>query len=244
MPDTSVSIKDVENYVKDPFFKIHGENHLEYFKNLGKLMPDENFLDVGSGAGRMAIPLTSYLKDGKYEGFDIHSEGIEWCKKNISKKFPNFHFQQVDIFNKLYNKGGKILAKDFKFPFLDETFHFVNLTSVFTHMVPKDLENYFSEISRVLKKNGRCFISYFLLNEESIGNIKNKLSTINFEFEFEGYRSNDKKYPEQAIAYDEKYIVNLYKKNNLEILGSIHYGNWSGRKNTNFGQDVIIAIKN
>ena len=107
MPDPYVPIRAVENYVKDPRFKRQGEIHFEAFKNLGNLMPDENFLDVGSGAGRMAIPLTRYLKDGKYEGFDIHLEGIEWCKKNISKKFPNFHFQRADMFNKLYNKGEK-----------------------------------------------------------------------------------------------------------------------------------------
>jgi len=73
--------------------------------------------------------------------------------------------------------------------------------------------------------------------------MKNKLSKINFGFEFKGYRAQDKDYPERAIAYDEKYIVNLYKKNNLEILNPIHYGGWSGRKKCSFGQDVIIAKK-
>jgi len=242
--ESVVPIKDVERYTNRPAFKKQGQIFFEAFKNLGKLKPNENFLDVGSGAGRMALPLTSYLKDGIYEGFEIHSEGVEWCKNNISNKFPNFHFQKVDVFNKLYNNKGKILAKDFKFPYNDETFHFVNLTSVFTHMVPDDIENYFSEISRVLKKHGRCLISYFLLNDESKDNIQKNLSKKNFEFDFEGYKSNEKNNSERAIAYDEKYILNLYKKFNFKILYPIYYGSWSGRKNCLFGQDVIIAMKN
>lgn len=81
--------------------------------------------------------------------------------KNITPKYPNFNFQLADIYNKMYNPQGKYKASDYKFPYANETFDFVFLTSVFTHLLPQDMERYLSEIARVLKKNGRCFITFF-----------------------------------------------------------------------------------
>ena len=41
-------------------------------------------LDVGCGTGRMAVPLTGYLSDEEYEGFDLMPEAIERCQENIT----------------------------------------------------------------------------------------------------------------------------------------------------------------
>jgi len=116
----------------------------------------------------MAIPLTKYLSEGSYEGIDIIPYHINWCKKNIMSRYPNFRFQMADVFNKLYNPKGKYKPSEYEFPYQDEDFDFVFLTSVFTHMLPKDMENYFSQIARVLRKKGRCLITFFLLNKESL----------------------------------------------------------------------------
>ena len=53
------------------------------------------------------------------------------------------------------------------FPCADNSFDLVFLTSVFTHMFAGDVENYLSEISRVLKPGGKCLITWFLLDEVS-----------------------------------------------------------------------------
>ena len=37
------------------------------------------------------------------------------------------------------------------------------LTSVFTHMLPEDVEHYLDELARVLKPGGRTLITWFLL---------------------------------------------------------------------------------
>lgn len=56
----------------------------------------------------MAVQLVKYLdKNGWYEGFDIVKLGINWCRKEISTQYPNFHFRLVDIYNKFYNPKGK-----------------------------------------------------------------------------------------------------------------------------------------
>lgn len=220
-----------------------GETLFHLLRNWCKLRPDEKVLDVGSGVGRVALPLTSYLNQkGEYEGLEIIKEFVEWCQENISAKYPNFRFKHANVLNRNYNPNGKFAASQYKFPYEDESFDLVFLYSVFTHMLPKDLENYLSEISRVMKKNGRCLITFFLLNAESQRRIKAKRSKFNF-FSVDGYSTTDKKTPEKAVAYMEEYILKLYQQNGLEIVQPIHYGSWSGRKSVEYLQDAVVAIK-
>lgn len=63
-------------------------------------------LDVGSGIGRMARPLTKFLTSGSYVGIDIVPRGIEWCQRHITSRYPNFTFQHADVYNKEYNPTG------------------------------------------------------------------------------------------------------------------------------------------
>ena len=225
-------------------FKDLGEEFLRYFVDICGLKPNERILDVGCGVGRIACALTTYLnQEGSYEGFDIIPEAIDWDNKMITPKFPNFHFQLVDIYNKNYNPKGKYCAWEFKFPYEAESFDFVFLASVFTHMLPKDMEGYLSEVARVLKPNGRCLITFFLLNPESIKLIESKSGILDFQYQLEGYRTVSRKVPECAIAYDEATIRALYERYGLFITQPIHYGSWSGRKSYLSTQDIIVVVK-
>jgi len=154
-------------FVGDGDYKKIGEEFFVYLTELGGLKPTHKILDVGCGIGRMTLPLTRYLSnEGEYYGFDIVKKGIDWCNKNISTIYPNFQFEHANIYNKMYNQGGSIKSTEYKFPYNNEKFDFVFLTSVFTHMFRKDVEQYIKEISRVLKKSGKCLITFFLLNED------------------------------------------------------------------------------
>ena len=177
------------------------------------------------------------------DGFDIHKDSIEWCQDNIESKYPNFHFKLVDVYNKHYNEKGKYVASKFKFPYNDNTFDFVSLTSVFTHMIEPDMENYLAEISRVLKHKGRCYITYFLLNSESLTSIEEKKSDFDLKYQFGNYRSVSQNDPEEAIGYDESFIRTLYQKYQLEIIEPIKYGRWYGRIQVSDYLDVIIGVK-
>jgi len=235
-----VGVKDARRY------RAVGKEFLRYLKNLCALKPNGAVLDVGCGCGQVAAPLTKYLdQHGTYEGFDIDSTMIEWCVKNISFKYPNFHFQIADVFNKSYNTKGKYKASQYKFPYENESFDLIFLKSVFTHMLPQDMENYLSEISRTLKKNGRCVITYFLLYKESLESIEAKLSTQDFKYVFKDYRSTDETAHEKAVAYDKEYICRLYEKFDLVMAAPIYYGSWvkSIRKNFSGYHDMILVSK-
>ena len=68
------------------------------------LAPDGSILDVGCGAGRIAIPLTRYLSQhGRYVGFDVISDAIEWCRANITSRCRNFEFHHLDRRTKRFN---------------------------------------------------------------------------------------------------------------------------------------------
>ncbi len=233
------------------FNKI-GEEYFRYFVNLGGLKPHERVLDVGCGIGRMAVPLTRYLNaqedsaqgsaQTSYEGVDVFSEGIRWCRENITPRYPNFRFRVADIKNKEYNPSGRFAASEYTFPYENASFDFVLLTSVFTHLLPDELENYLSEIRRVLAPNGRCLASFFLINDESLGAIRSGISTINFGHDFGGYRAKDADTPEAAIAYPEDYVRSLYTERGLSIAEPIHYGAWPGRNDFLSYQDVVVAV--
>jgi ubiquinone/menaquinone biosynthesis C-methylase UbiE len=226
-------------------YKIIGDEFLQYFIEIGGLKKTDRILDVGSGIGRMAVPIAEYLlNEGSYEGIDIINYGVSWCTKKITPRYPNFHFQLADVYNKNYYPKGKQKASDYRFPFEENSFDFVLLTSVFTHMLPAEIENYLSEITRVLKPGGKCFITYFLLNQESLNHIENNKSRFAFKYDFEEYRIENKDVPEIAISFDESYIHQLYEKNGLNIAEPIHYVSWCGRDQHLSFQDIIVASKN
>ena len=232
------------SFVGDGDFTDVGNLFKQYFIDLADLRPDERVLDVGCGIGRMAVPLTDYLsQEGEYWGFDIKKKGIDWCQTNISSQYANFHFQHIDVYNKNYNRKGKLRAEDFRFPFEDGYFDFVFLTSVFTHMLPSDLENYLSEISRVLKPGGRCLITFFILNEESRNLIRSGRTTLDFKYEVEECLTVDDNNPEVAIAYNEDCVKQLFADYQLRISEPIHYGSWCERDTPFSYQDIIIATK-
>lgn len=225
-------------------FEQVGREFLDLFVQYGKLSPQAAVLDVGCGVGRMAIPLTRYLTpEGRYEGFDIAADEIRWCQKHITPRFPNFTFQVSDVFNTVYNPTGTTPAHAYTFPFPDATFDFVFLTSVFTHMLPRDLERYLSEIVRVTRPGSRTFITYFLLTEASRGLIDRGESSLDFRHAIEGCLTTDPSAPEAALAYPEEGIREMYRRHGLRIEEPVYYGSWCGRGTGTTYQDVLIGVR-
>jgi SAM-dependent methyltransferase len=220
-----------------------GNEFLTIFKETGSVRPQDTILDIGCGIGRMAVPFTRYLTaEATYNGFDIVPEGIAWCTKNITRRFPNFKFQLSDIYNKSYNPDGKILAKDYSFPFDNLSFDFIFATSVFTHLLPEDTANYLREASRVLKKGKTGLFTFFLLNKESRECIRDGKSFFKFRLDDQPFSLVTEDMPENAIAYDETWLKGLLHTTGLHIK-SIHYGSWCGREKHLSFQDIVVVTK-
>ena len=225
-------------------FKQNGDEFLRHYITLCGLQPDERMLDVGSGIGRKTLPLVGYLSErGTYDGLEVVRSAVEWCTKKYTRKYPNFRFHFIDIHNDLYNPAGTCKASAYTFPFADRHFDFVVLNSVFTHMVADEMENYLREAARVLRPGGRCLVSFFLLNEESVELIERGLSTIDLRHEIGDARTVSDKQPELAIGFRENYIARLYERVGLEMTRPVSYGSWCGRRDFLSYQDQVLAFK-
>jgi SAM-dependent methyltransferase len=226
-------------------FVAQGKQQLDLLTTYGGLKPDNNVLDIGSGIGRTAYALKTFLnKNAIYEGFDVVEKGILWCKKNITSEYPNFNFTYTPLNNDLYFLTDK-KAEKFKFPYTDNSFETVFLFSVFTHMQPLEVQNYLNEIQRVLKPNGKCLSTFFVYNPENEVQISENLGEFNFTFQKDGFRLMNEKVPSANIAFSEIKLNEM-----LEIAGLIKTnqvnGFWKSKETTNNlqdFQDVIVLEK-
>lgn len=228
-----------------PWIEI-GDRWVETMRMWGGLEPHHRVLDVGCGVGRMAIALASYLGDhGSYEGFDIQERAIRWCKREIEPRWPRARFHFVDVRNPEYRRRGGENASTFRFPFDDEEFDFVFLTSVFTHMLRDEVENYLSETRRVLASRGRCLITYYLLNAEVRRAIEGGGARHAFAHEVApGCYVERRRSLRAAVAYDQAVVEQLYRDVGLELIPPVHHGSWSGAYGeARHGQDTVVAVR-
>ncbi len=226
-------------------YLVESYKRLEQLREHCDFKSNSSIVDVGSGIGRIAVPLTEYLDSkGKYEGFDVVKMGVDWCKKNISSKYPNFNFQYIPLMNDLYRSDGED-PTTFRFPYDDNTFDSCVINSVFTHMVPEEVDNYMGEVSRVLKKGGKGIITFFIINEVSESNMS-KHDGFKFKHDLGHYRLMDEKVKSANVAYNEDYLQEtLLRKKGLKEIHRIH-GFWSHGirkdKKDDF-QDVLFVEK-
>jgi SAM-dependent methyltransferase len=225
------------------FIKI-GEEFRDYFIKYGGLMPTHKVLEIGTGYGRMAVGLTGYLDaQGSYDGIEIIKKAVDWCASEISSRFPNFRFHHADLHNNFSNKEGKNQTSSYHVPFPESHFDFVFLTGVFGHLLPQNAEAYLAEIHRVLKPGGRCFITWYLLDEFAREQIRTKKSHQPFGHDFGDFLSVSAKSPENALAYPVATVREYYVRHGLVIDEPLLFGEWSGRENSLTWQDVVNAHK-
>ena len=155
----------------------------------------------------------------------------------------NIHFTLADVYNKEYNPKGSKQPADYQFPYEDETFDVAVLVSVFTHMLPTDVDRYVGEIARVLKKNGRICASYSIITPESLQLMTSSNGSVHFKYNRGSYWISSKKVPELGVAYDERYLRGIYSKHGLSDPPDICYGRWCGRSTGLDIQDVVVATK-
>ena len=217
-----------------------GDEFLAYFVELGELQPSERVLDVGSGIGRMARPLAGYIDgDGSYDGFDVNRDGVGWCRRKYARR-PNFRFQVADLYNRRYNPRGAHAASEYRFPYDDGSFDFAIVTSVLTHLLEEEADHYLAETARVLKDDGRVLATFFLLNEESRKLIKEERSGLAFLDPDEHVAVLDADLPEEAVAYDEKWLRSRLEAHGLSPR-EVRYGSWCGREEFTSFQDMVLA---
>jgi ubiquinone/menaquinone biosynthesis C-methylase UbiE len=242
--EPSIPLPSEENshLVGGNFLRVAFE-FLGHLVNRAGLQRTDKVLDVGCGTGRIAYALTYYLSPvAGYEGFDIVEQLIQWAQQTITPRFPNFNFRKVDIYNHYYNPTGTLRAAEFIFPYEDENFDFVFLTSVFTHMQAQEVYHYLEEIHRVLKPGGRCLCTCFLLNEQSERLIAEGKSSQNLVYELKECFTTNPEVPESVIGYKESLLLQWMVDYGLTVQAK-YYGVWCGRDEFTSYQDILVLQK-
>ena len=203
------------------------------------LTRDMRVLDVGCGLGRMAYPLAYFLSPkASFCGFDVMPDVIAMAQRAFAGR-QRFRFDHVDIFNTRYNPGGTLQSDAFQFPYADKSFDLLYLSSVFTHMLDREVEHYLDEFARVLVPGGRAFVTCFLLNPESEALIAAGKSTQNQIHPFGAAKVVDPKVPEASIGFPETWMQQQIAKRGFELLAQ-YPGSWCGRARWISYQDFMV----
>lgn len=188
--------------------------------------PTASILDVGCGWGRIARHFVGHVREpGRYVGMDVVEAFVDWCKENISPVNPAFSFLHQDVYNGLYNPDGKHEASEYRFPFEDGSFDVVFLTSVFTHMLPEDVENYLREIHRLLKPDGRCF-STWLLSGHDVDTESTGVQTL-----------------EGQVRYGFRTCLTMLDRADLTLAREPVLRRWAGDKDSPFRLQDLLLLK-
>jgi len=200
-------------------------------------------MDIGCGIGRMAVPFTRFLNErGSYEGLYFAKSGIDWCNKHISAQYPNIHFQFTGLDNRHNNKAVMTDAGNFVFPYDDDKFDFVFSTMVFTQLMPNELEHLFQEISRVMKPEATCLMSFYIVNCESEDLMIRQPTPVNFPVNKGFYRLSSSQVANFNVAYDEEWLLEKLEHSGFKM-ETIKYGQWCGRGSYLDYQDLLICSK-
>src|SRR3972149_7366063 len=134
------------------------------------------------------------------------------------------------------NPEDNVIPSDQRSPCKNNEFDIVFMSSVFTHMTPPGLRNYICEIYSVLKPNGILMCAFHLTKDLS-QLVTNYVDVRPDSMDSKYYKVADVNIPEINVAYDENYILNLFKNANLSLIGTPYFGKWNNRENHLSWQD-------
>lgn len=226
-------------FVGDGDYRAIGAEFLGHFVRIGRLQAHERVFDIGCGIGRMAVPLTQYLdpERGSYDGVDPVMDGILWCAQTITPAYPRFRFQRLDIAHPLYNPQGSLPGNEVRFGFPNQSFDFITMTSVATHLPPDELVVYLNEAARLLAPGGRLFLTAFALDGQSTGQERLKFRRWG---EGPGWYAIEEA-PLAAAGIDAGFLLEHATQAGLAV-ERLDPGHWRGHSAAHY-QDLLVAVK-
>lgn len=195
------------NFQDDGFYLGSAKKEAGWLADRFGLSPESSLLDVGSGPGRLAIGIIQRVGEiEKYRGVDVSEESVRWGQEHITPEHPNFQFVHVDVENRRYNPEGSGKDSGFEFPFANEEFDLITLYSVFTHMLTDGVRAYLKDFRRILKPEGRIYLTAFL--EDGVPDVEENP---------QGYLGREWKGALHCVRYNRKFFEKLLDENGFRL---------------------------
>jgi SAM-dependent methyltransferase len=217
-----------------------------YLRLLAQLRDGDRLWDLACGCGLLELALNDLGWQGQLVGSDIHKPSIDWAQKHLGTRFSGHKFVHMDIYSPAYYPKGKLNAQEWLDSFVEKEFDVAVAKSLFTHLLPEEVDIYLRGIADRLKIGGKALLTFFILNEEqqrlaALG--KNRML-------FHPY-SEDKRCavyrplaPTAAVAYEQNYLEKRLREAGFKVEGwSRHHGAWTGRPDALSFQDIIVVEK-
>jgi SAM-dependent methyltransferase len=225
-------------------FESSGAEFRVYLKLFGGMKEGTRMLDIGCGCGQTALAIRNDLgSNGEYVGCDISGPSISWCTRRIARHDRRFTFYHMDIHNGRYNPHGTISARGFHFPQDWGTFDLILLKSVFTHMRRDEVTNYLNQLRALLRQDGKCLATFFLVNDKTRALHHAGKAEIPFLPGGDGASYADPDLPESIVAYEDNDVRNMIRKAGLHLSQPVRYGTWSGQADGLSHQDILLLSR-
>jgi len=221
-----------------------------YLKLPCGLRPASGMPGAGCWCGRAAsLPKHCIRAPGCYHGFDAVEALIDAAGRIFDPS--RFHFRHPSVFSEEYNPDPSAPGPGtVRFPYDGGYFDIVILNSVFTHMLPRGMGRYVSEVSRVLKADGRCFATFFLRQN----NPEDQGGKWDARHDWDGLHAvdgapkdrvavGDREKPGSWVAYDADYVLDTFGGAGMRAVHGPLFGNWSGNLDWLTHQDVLVFGK-
>lgn len=208
------------------------------------LTPSSRVLDIGSGCGRVGLPFSIFLKDGKYYGVDVWKDGVDWCNTHIAPSNPNVEFHHMEAANNYYaDDYNPSVENEYTLGFIPEKgLDFAFAISVFTHLTPKDSQDYLNELGRTLDDEGAAFLTCFIIDDfffrhvERTGMHRAVKQQGDSGF-YQGYAGQD-----FFGGYTRKLWEEMLTKAGLRTIGH-ELGSWASKPGARVYQDTFVVMR-
>lgn len=129
---------------------------------------NSSIVEIGCGYGRKGVHLARYSMQGEkftgtYLGIDIDPELLSYAAKTLPA--PQFQFQQTRHVSKTYQSKREYAeagtSQATRLECEDNSQDFVFSTSLYTHLLENEIDNYTAESFRILKPDGVMQMNIF-----------------------------------------------------------------------------------
>jgi SAM-dependent methyltransferase len=226
----------------------------DIFRFVTKHVPvdtDMRILDLGCGLGRSSTPFVDYLSGGRGHlvGVDVIERMAAFCRKVIGARYANASFYACAVpesyLNDQQRENPSRLLPIEEILVQHQPFDLVIAFSVFTHLLPEEMDAYFSLFDRILTPDGRLVLTFLFLDEWTRPKVRNRAlpsmilpDTPNPMPELGRICFASPSNPRAVVAISFDDVLAMVKAHGFQP-EQIHFGSWRGLPSETF-QDALI----